>query len=62
MVRQNFFLWQNLPIIIVTKLVSVWRLIKLCWDEVGERKLNSEELIKILTKKIQIVKERLKFA
>ena len=28
----------------------------------GERKLNSEELIKILTKKIQIVKERLKVA
>ena len=24
----------------------------ICWDEVGERKLNSEELIKISTEKI----------
>ena len=34
----------------------------ICWDEVGERKLNSEELIKVSTKKIQIVRERLKVA
>ena len=32
------------------------------WDEVGERKLNSEELIKISTEKIQVVRERLKVA
>ena len=34
----------------------------ICWNEVGERKLDREELIKILTKKIQVVKERLKVA
>ena len=34
----------------------------ICWDEVGERKLNSEELIKVSTEKIQIVRERLKVA
>ena len=32
------------------------------WNEVGERKLNSEELIRVSTKKIQIVRERLKIA
>ena len=32
------------------------------WDEVGERKLSSEELIKVSSEKIQIVKERLKVA
>ena len=32
----------------------------ICWNEVGERKLNNEEFIKVSTKKIQIVKERLK--
>ena len=30
------------------------------WNEVGERKLSSEELIKVSTEKIQIVRERLK--
>ena len=34
----------------------------ICWDEVGEWKLNSEELIKISTEKIQVVRERLKVA
>ena len=34
----------------------------ICWDEMGERKLNSEELIKVSTEKIHIVKERLKVA
>ena len=30
------------------------------WDEVGERKLNDVELIEVTTKKIQIIRERLK--
>ena len=34
----------------------------ICWDEVGERKLSSEELIKISTEKIQVVREKLKVA
>ena len=34
----------------------------ICWDEVGEWKLSSEELIKVSTEKIQIVRERLKVA
>ena len=34
----------------------------ICWNEVGEQKLSSEELIKVSTKKIQVVKERLKVA
>ena len=34
----------------------------ICWDEVGEQKLNSEELIKISTEKIQVVREKLKVA
>ena len=34
----------------------------ICWDEVGERKLHNEELIKISTEKIQVVRERLKVA
>ena len=34
----------------------------ICWDEVGERKLNSEELIKVTIEKIQIVRETLKVA
>ena len=33
-----------------------------CWDEVGERKLNDVELIKVTSKKIQIIRERLKIA
>ena len=33
-----------------------------CWNEVGERKLSSEELIKVSTEKIQVVRERLKVA
>ena len=31
-------------------------------NEVGERKLSSEELIRVSTEKIQVVRERLKFA
>ena len=34
----------------------------ICWDEVGERKLSSEKLIKVTTKKIQVLRERLKVA
>ena len=34
----------------------------ICWNEVGEQKLSSEELIKVSTEKIQIVRERLKVA
>ena len=34
----------------------------ICWNEVGERKLNSEELIKVSTKKIQVLRERVKVA
>ena len=34
----------------------------ICWDEVGERKLSSEELIKVSTEKIQVVREKLKTA
>ena len=34
----------------------------ICWNEVGERKLNNEELIKVSTEKIQIIRERLKIA
>ena len=34
----------------------------ICWDEVGKQKLSSEELIKVSTEKIQIVRERLKVA
>ena len=34
----------------------------ICWDKVGERKLSSEELIKVSIEKIQIIRERLKVA
>ena len=34
----------------------------ICWNEVGEQKLSSEELIRISTEKIQVVRERLKVA
>ena len=34
----------------------------LCWDEVGERKLNDVELIETTSKKIKIIRERLKTA
>ena len=34
----------------------------ICWNEVGERKLSSEELIKVSTEKIRVVRERLKVA
>ena len=36
--------------------------IPICWNEVGERKLSSEELIKVSIEKIQVVRERLKVA
>ena len=32
----------------------------LCWDEVGERKLNDVELIETTSKNIKIIRERLK--
>ena len=32
----------------------------ICWDEVGEQKLNDVELIKVTSKKIWIIRERLK--
>ena len=34
----------------------------ICWDEVGEQKLNDVELIEITSKKIHIIRERLKIA
>ena len=34
----------------------------LCWDKVGERKLNDVELIETTLKKIKIIRERLKIA
>ena len=34
----------------------------ICWDEVGERMISNEELIKVTTEKIQIIRERLKVA
>ena len=34
----------------------------LCWDEVGERKLNDVELIETTLKKIKIIRDRLKTA
>ena len=34
----------------------------ICWNEVGERKLSSEELIRVSTEKIQVVREKLKVA
>ena len=34
----------------------------ICWNEVGERKVNSLELIEIPSEKIRIIRERLKVA
>ena len=34
----------------------------ICWDEVGEQKINDMELIEISSEKIRIVRERLKIA
>ena len=34
----------------------------ICWDEVGERKISSEKLIKVSTEKIQIIRKRFKVA
>lgn len=34
----------------------------LCWDVVGERKLQSVELIEITTKEVKLIRERLKVA
>ena len=34
----------------------------ICWDEVGEQKLNNVELIEITSEKIRIIQERLKTA
>ena len=32
----------------------------ICWDEVGEQKLNDIELIEVTSEKIRIIRERLK--
>ena len=34
----------------------------ICWDKVGERKLNDAELIKMTFEKMRIIQERLKTA
>ena len=34
----------------------------ICWDEVGEWKLNDEELIEVTFEKIRIIQEKLKIA
>ena len=34
----------------------------ICWNEVGERKINSVELVKVTSKKIRVIQERLKVA
>ena len=34
----------------------------ICWDEIGERKLNDIELIDVTSEKIRIIRERLKIA
>ena len=34
----------------------------LCWDDVGERKLKNIELIEATSKKIKIIRDRLKVA
>ena len=34
----------------------------ICWDKVGERKLNDVELIKMTFEKMRIIQERLKIA
>ena len=34
----------------------------ICWNKMGERKLGSEELIKVSTEKIQVVREGFKVA
>ena len=34
----------------------------MCWDEVGEQKLNDLELIEVASEKIRIIRERLKIA
>ena len=34
----------------------------ICWDEVGERKINSVELVKVISEKIRVIQERLKVA
>ena len=34
----------------------------LCWDEVGERKLENVELIKATLEKIKVIRDRLKVA
>ena len=34
----------------------------LCWEEVGDRKLNGPEMVQITTKKVKIIKDRMKAA
>ena len=34
----------------------------ICWDEVGEQKINNVELVEIFSEKICIIRERLKMA
>ena len=36
--------------------------ILICWNEVGERKINNVELVEISSEKIRIIQERLKMA
>ena len=34
----------------------------LCWDKVGEQKLNDVKLIETISKKIRVIRDRLKIA
>ena len=34
----------------------------ICWDDMGERKLLGPELVQVTTKKIRLIRERLKTA
>ena len=34
----------------------------ICWDDVGKRKLLSPDLVQVTTKKIRLIRERLKTA
>ena len=34
----------------------------ICWDEMGERKINNVELVEVTSEKIRVIRERLKVA
>ena len=34
----------------------------LCWDEVGERKLSSPEIVQVMTDNVKVIRDRLKIA